>query len=173
MKQVWKPITTYALLDIFCTGMGMGVPFMNIQLGFLVGWYLGRRGLSEGELSSTLLRTLILRSILTVLLTFAMMVVIWGPWCRVLADPNYDYTHTGIPLILFGPKSSFIGWMVLMILISPFLQLLTTLSAAVVTLAGSGVYNQKERSAQDARDSGYTNHPGNPTTDSEGIGGTS
>lgn len=146
MKSIWKPFAIYTLLDIFCTGMGMGVPFMNIQLGFLVGWYLARRALSEGELSSTLLRTLLLHSLVTVLLTFAMMVVIWGPWCRVLADPNYDYTNTGIPLILFGAKSSFIGWMVLMILISPFLQLLTTLSAAMVTLA-VGVSQNPPRSA--------------------------
>ncbi len=51
MKSLLKPFVIYAVLDIFCTGMGMGVPFMNIQLGFLVGWYLARRGLSEGELS--------------------------------------------------------------------------------------------------------------------------
>ncbi len=137
MKSIWKPFAIYAFLDILCTGMGMGVPIMNIQLGFLVGWYLARRALREEDFSPSMLRTLLLRSLITVLLTFAMMAVIWGPWCKVLWDSNYDYTQTGVPLILYGAKSSFIGWLVLMVFISPFLQLLTTLSAAVVTLAVS------------------------------------
>ena len=36
----------------------------------------------------------------------------------------------GIPLILYDPRWSFIGWMVLMIIISPFLQLLTIIFAS-------------------------------------------
>jgi hypothetical protein len=137
MKQLWKPFAIYAGLDIFCTGVGMGVPILNIQLGFLVGWYLARRAVREGDVSPSMLRTLLVRSLVTVLLTFAMMAVICGPWCKVLWDPTYDYTKSGVPLILYGAKASFIGWMVLMVVISPLLQLLTTFSAAVVTLAAT------------------------------------
>ncbi|OGJ72673.1 hypothetical protein A2454_02600 [Candidatus Peribacteria bacterium RIFOXYC2_FULL_55_14] len=40
----------------------------------------------------------------------------------------------GHPFILYDPEASFIGWLVLMIILSPFLQLLTTIFAAYVTL---------------------------------------
>jgi len=39
-----------------------------------------------------------------------------------------------MPLILFDPKISFMGWIILMIFISPFLQLLMTIFASYMAL---------------------------------------
>lgn len=66
--------------------------------------------------------------------TGGLMVVIWGRCMPMLFDPSSDLANFGIPLILYGPKASFIGWLVLMMVISPFLQLLTTVFASYVTL---------------------------------------
>ena len=52
----------------------------------------------------------------------------------MLFDPRADLANFGIPLILFDPQASFIGWLVLMIAISPFLQLLATLFGSHLTL---------------------------------------
>ena len=49
-------------------------------------------------------------------------------------DSGYDFENFGVPLILYEPRASFVGWLVLMILVSPFLQLLTTVFASYVTL---------------------------------------
>ena len=63
------------------------------------------------------------------------MAVIWLPALRLLKLPEADLANFGIPLILYEPLPSFIGWMVLMVLISPFLQVLTTVFGAVLKLA--------------------------------------
>ena len=39
-------------------------------------------------------------------------------------------------MILYEPLASFIGWQVLMVLISPFLQLLTTLFGSYLAILG-------------------------------------
>jgi hypothetical protein len=62
------------------------------------------------------------------------MAVIWGMTSPMLFDPNSDFENFGHPFILYDPKLSFIGWLVLMIFISPFLQLLTTVFGAYLTL---------------------------------------
>jgi hypothetical protein len=48
----------------------------------------------------------------------------------MLFDPLTDFADFGIPMILYDPRVSFVGWLVLMIVISPFLQLLTTVFAS-------------------------------------------
>ncbi len=48
----------------------------------------------------------------------------------MLFDPSADLANFGIPLILFDPTASFVGWLALMIVISPFLQFLMTLFGA-------------------------------------------
>jgi hypothetical protein len=52
----------------------------------------------------------------------------------MLFDPGADLANFGIPLILYEPRASFIGWLVLMIVISPVLQLLTTLLGSHLAL---------------------------------------
>jgi hypothetical protein len=62
------------------------------------------------------------------------MAVIWGTGVLMFFNSSADVKDFGHPFILYDPKASFIGWLILMILISPFLQLLTTIFASFVTL---------------------------------------
>lgn len=124
----------YIFLDLICIGMGMGVPVFCILFGFPVGWYIGRLITVSGKNIARILRQLLVYTIRTSAFTFIIMAILWGRWASVLFDASTDYSTLGIPMILFEPKASFIGWLVLMIFISPFLQLLTTLFASVLTL---------------------------------------
>ncbi len=127
-------IAFYIILDTLLAGMGMGVPFFCILLGFPVGWYIAKRlRPSEMNLHDILTNTL-KYSFYTSLVTLFWMVVIWGPISTMLLDPKADIANFGIPMILYDPKISFIGWIILMVFISPFLQLLATIFASHMTL---------------------------------------
>lgn len=112
----------------------MGVPIFCIFLGFPLGWYITKRiSLSEGH--PCLLYVKIFKlSILTTAFTFSSMVVIWGVGVIMFFNSSADVKNFGHPFILYDPEASFIGWLILMILISPFLQLLTTIFASFLTL---------------------------------------
>lgn len=124
----------FAFLDLFCVGMGMGVPFFCIFLGFLIGWYIVKRLTRYNENQKDIFKKVFKYAIITSLFTFMVMAILWGPAIKLLFTPGYEFKNFGIPLILFDPKVSFIGWLVLMIVISPFLQLLTTVFSAYLTL---------------------------------------
>lgn len=129
-------LAIFIVLDTFCVGMGMGVPIFCILFGFLVGWYSIKMLTATIRSIEEILQRALLYSVITAALTFVEMVIIWVPWVKLLFDSQANFTNTGIPLILYEPKASFIGWLVLMIFISPFLQLLTTLFSAHLTLLG-------------------------------------
>jgi hypothetical protein len=133
----WKPkivLALFILLDLLCVGMGMGVPIFCILFGFVVGWYIATRvSVLDLSIKDTLQRIL-KYAIITSLFTFVVMCAMWGRMIIMLFDPSSDFQNFGIPMILYEPKSSFIGWLVLMIFISPFLQLLTTIFASYLTL---------------------------------------
>lgn len=134
----WKPgwtIAFYILLDGLATGGGMGVPFFNILYGFPVGWYLARRLGKDAEFDRRLMRQVLKWSALSSCVTVLFMLVVWAPSASMLFDPTADLANFGIPMILFEPRASFIGWLALMVLISPFLQFLMTLFGAYLTLA--------------------------------------
>ena len=114
------------LLDTLAVGVGMGVPVFCILLGFLLGGFLGWSWTRQ-ELNGRELAGKSLASLLSGVFTFILLIPIWTPLAFKLGDPAFDYAHFGIPMILYEPKASFIGWLVLMQLISPFLQGLTTL----------------------------------------------
>ena len=124
----------YLVLDTLCVGMGMGVPIFNILFGFVVGWYIVRVLAARTQRLEEILFKLLPLAAITAAYTFLVMAVLWGRWGLILFDPSTDYANLGIPLLLFDPKASFIGWQVLMILISPFLQVLSTLFGSHVTL---------------------------------------
>ncbi len=71
---------------------------------------------------------------LTSAFTFVGMALLWGPWSALLFDSTAELANLGAPLILYEPLASFIGWLVLMIVISPFLQFLMTLLGSHLTL---------------------------------------
>jgi hypothetical protein len=114
--------------------MGMGVPFFCIMFGFVVGWYITKRATMLTVSLKEVFRKVLAQALITSLFTFAVMGIIWGPTIRMLFDPAADFKNFGIPLILYDPKISFVGWLVLMIFVSPFLQLLTTIFTSYLTL---------------------------------------
>ena len=135
-------VLLYILLDTFCVGLGMGVPFFPILLGFPVGWYvttcaLSRRKTDTFDTSFSFniyLRQIFKWSLFSSGLTFLEMLIIWLPSARMLFDHSADFANFGHPFILYDPKASFIAWLALMIFISPFLQLLTTIFSSFITL---------------------------------------
>ena len=124
----------YLAVDVLCVAMGMGVPIFCIALGFPVGWYIAARAVRSTSNLGTVLKRTVVQATLTSAVTFAMMALIWGNAARWLGDPAADFANFGIPMILYDPKISFVGWLILMIFISPFLQLLTTLFSSHLTL---------------------------------------
>jgi len=59
----------------------------------------------------------------------------------------FDAVQFGIPMILYEPKVSFIGWLALMIVISPVLQWLMMLAGAqlgLITNYELGITNEKK-----------------------------
>jgi hypothetical protein len=133
----FKPLGAFLIfvaLDIFCMGIGMGVPFFNIMFGFFVGWYLINWISTDTKDMKDILKRMLIYSCITAGVTFLGMLLIWG-WCvKMLYGPEADIANFGIPQILFEPRMSLIGWLLLMIVISPFLQLLTTVFAGHLTL---------------------------------------
>ena len=129
------PIIAFILLDLLAVGVGMGVPFFPILLGFVIGWFAPSVLAGAAVDLRHLLRMCLRTASLTSAFTFLLMLLIWSPISRMLFDPTADIANFGIPMILYEPRASFIGWIVLMIFISPFLQVLTTGIASSVRLA--------------------------------------
>jgi prolipoprotein diacylglyceryltransferase len=115
-------------------GAGMGVPIFCILLGFPLGWYIARRTFAATKDSHATHYIILKLSLWASAFTFLLMIVIWGRTIPMLFDPRSDFQNFGHPFILYDPKTSFIGWLVLMIFISPILQLLTTIFTAFITL---------------------------------------
>lgn len=124
----------FVVLDLLCVGIGMGVPFFCILFGFVVGWYITKRATMLTVSLKEVFRKVLAQALITSLFTLVVMGIIWGPTIRMFFDPAADFKNFGIPLILYDPEISFVGWLVLMIFISPFLQLLTTIFTSYLTL---------------------------------------
>ena len=117
----------FVIVDLVCVGLGMGVPIFCILFGFFVGWYIAKRAtIATANVEDVLWRVLV-QAVVTSAFTFAVMSAIWGRTIVMLFNPSADFQNFGHPFILYDPRISFIGWLVLMIFISPFLQLLTTI----------------------------------------------
>jgi hypothetical protein len=137
LKPVWA-LLLYLFVDVFCVGAGMGVPFFCILLGFPAGWVIARRVSDGTRPAREVLRHVLRWAALTSGVTLLGMLPIWGPQVTMLFDPRTDFARLGVPLILYEPMASFIGWLILMIFISPFLQFLMTLFGAQVGLLVHG-----------------------------------
>jgi len=134
-RQHLFPIIGFCFLDLVAIGAGMGVPIFAILLGFVVGWFLPQIIVSaESDLVQVLKRCL-MASLLTSCLTAVVMMIIWIPTTKMLLDSSADFVNFGIPMILYDPRASFIGWILLMVVVSPFLQVLSTAFASAVRLA--------------------------------------
>jgi hypothetical protein len=133
LLRIGWALAVYAFVDIVCTGMGMGVPIFCIFLGLPVRWYVARRITASPLSTRETLRRMLLGAGLTSAFTVVLMALVWASSLAMLFDPTADLANYGIPLILYEPLPSFIGWLVLMILISPVLQFLLTLFGALLT----------------------------------------
>jgi len=134
VRRGWGLIV-FVLLDVICVGLGMGVPLLCIGLGFLVGWRVARKLDVAGLAAPQMLRRLLLAGAVTSAFTLVVMLVIWGPCVLMLREPDSALANFGMPMLLFEPRPSFIAWLALMVVISPFLQFLMTLLGSCVTLA--------------------------------------
>ena len=129
-----KAIILFIVIDVFCMGVGMGVPIFNIAFGFVVGWFLVK-WISAGPAGSTdILERLLIYSGASAGITFLGMLLLWGWWATSVYEAQAEFARTGIPMILFEPRASFVAWLVLMIVVSPVLQLLTTTFAGLLGL---------------------------------------
>ncbi len=133
LKPGWA-LAVFCFLDLICVGMGMGVPIFCILFGLPVGWYIAVRITLRRFDTRSMLSDMLLGAVLTSAITFVGMALLWGPWSAMLFDPTADLEKLGAPLILYEPVASFVGWLVLMIVISPVLQLLTTLLGSHLTM---------------------------------------
>jgi hypothetical protein len=133
--KIKNAIILYLLIDIICAGMGMGVPIFCILLGFPVGWYITKRVAQITiEPPRLFYRRILKSSLWTTIFTFLLMLLIWGRIVFMFFDPQADFQNFGHPFILYDPKISLVAWLMLMVFISPFLQLLTTIFASFITL---------------------------------------
>ena len=125
---------TFILLEIILTGFGMGVPILNILFGFYIGFYITRKLISKHLRTKKLMERILTISILTSLFTFLLMLIIWGPQTHLLFEEKTQFENFGHPFILYDPKISFVGWLILMIFISPFLQLLSSIFSSFLAI---------------------------------------
>ncbi|MGD1995991.1 MAG: hypothetical protein PVH62_04380 [Anaerolineae bacterium] len=134
LKPKWA-LLVFIFLDTILVGMGMGVPILCILFGFFVGWYIVKIT-ATAEICEAMGKILCYAAV-TSGFTLVVMAVIWGRCIPMLSDSSADLANFGMPMILYEPRASFIGWLVLMIAISPFLQLLATIFGSYLTLLHS------------------------------------
>ncbi len=124
-------IIVFLFLEILSIAMGMGVPIFTILLGFLLGLFIPRILRTPSELSTQNLSLILKAALIPSAVTLVIMAFIWLPTLTWLFDSTRDLANFGIPMILYSPRASFIGWIILMVLISPFLQFLMTLFGSI------------------------------------------
>ena len=133
----WLLIVISVLILIILSGIGMGVPILNILFGFVIGWYCTRRAQTLYQDHKKIFSKIFIYSLFCAGITFIIMLTIWGSTIPMLFGPTADLANFGHPMILFEPRASFIGWLVLMIIISPILQLMASIFSAFITLMRS------------------------------------
>ena len=135
--RYWILIIFSVIIFVILSGIGMGVPIMNILFGFLVGWYSTRRVQILYNEQKKRFSKIFIYSLFCAGITLIIMLAIWGTTIPMLFDPTADLANFGHPMILFDPRASLIGWLILMIIISPILQLMTSIFSAFITLMKS------------------------------------
>ena len=134
IMRYWILLIIYAVICTILAGIGMGVPILNILSGFLIGWFAVLRAERlYNDLGQRMSRVLLYCSLCAVI-TLGVMLAIWAQTIPMVFAPLAELEDFGHPMILFEPRLSFIGWLVLMIIISPFLQLLTSVFSAFLAM---------------------------------------
>ncbi len=131
-----RPVTAivlYVILDTLCVAAGRGVPVLCILFGFVMGWYLAIRLVPDPTRLNDGLPRILGWAALSALVTFLEMVVIWGPAAARLFGRRFTFAHLGHPFLPYRPRASLVSWILLMVLVSPVLQLLATVFAGDLT----------------------------------------
>jgi len=128
-------LIAYVLLDGLMVAAGMGVPAFCILAGFGVGWFGARRAEFFLREVGAAMRRVVRYALVTSGVTLGLMSAVWWPFIPPLFDPVIDCGSMGVPLILYDPRLSLIGWLVGMLIITPLLQFLVTLAGAYLTFA--------------------------------------
>lgn len=147
-RPLWRvnlPYIVIGLLDVFTIGLGMGVPVLAIAYGAGVGWWIVRRGpavLPEASpvpagpsIPRSALRVLLAQAAALAVVSLMVLLMVWAPSIPLALDPQLDAAATHIPLIFYTPRASMIGWLVLMLFISPLAQFAATVTGGVLALA--------------------------------------
>ena len=140
-------IIIYILIDLICVGAGMGVPIFCILLGFPLGWYITKRVTASTEQLYQKCHKIFKFSIFASIFTFVVMLIVWLSAILINIESSSDIQNFGHPYILYDPKASFIGWLILMVIISPFLQLLTTVFGAFLALMRPKIEEQSDKNS--------------------------
>ena len=140
-------IIIYILLDLLSITMGMGVPFFTILLGFPIGFLIPTIIADYPKLTPAFLRSILRISLIASMISFLLLAAIWLPSLSWMFDPSRDLADYGMPMILYAPLASFIGWIVLMVVISPFLQFLMALFGSITRLVISRDPRKSNRSS--------------------------
>ena len=132
--RLWILLIIYIAICIILAGIGMGVPILNILSGFFIGWFsVLRVEKLYGDMRQKMSLIMIYNTVCAAI-TMGVMLAIWARTIPMVFAPLAELENFGHPMILFDPRLSFIGWLILMIIISPFLQLLTSVFSAFLAL---------------------------------------
>ena len=126
-------LIAYVVMDGLLVAMGMGVPIFCILFGFPVGWFTAMRARVHRADQRAAMKLNLRYAAITAGVTFVLMAVLWGRTLPAFLNPYIDRGAMGVPLILYEPRASYIGWLVLMIVVSPVLQFLATLFGSYLT----------------------------------------
>jgi hypothetical protein len=135
MRPHWA-LLLFILMDVILIGMGMAVPFFCILMGIPLGWFLVLYVTAREKGIRDVMWRVLIYAATAAAITMVGMLILWLPLSKLLFDPGNDLATSGVPLILYKPRASLIGWLGLMIVVSPVLQLLTTLFGAYLSLLG-------------------------------------
>lgn len=141
-KPFWRThLTTIVvgLLDVFLIGLGMGVPVLAILFGLGVGWWFVGRPPAAPAIEDDPVR-IRARGLLTAAGALAaaslvVLLVVWGSSIGLAFDPDVEAAEWGIPLILYTSQASKIGWLLLMVVVSPALQFMAVVTGGVLRLS--------------------------------------
>lgn len=151
LRRVGLFLAMVLTVNLVLVGVGMGVPIFNIAFGFVVGFMVVRKvAAAEGSRDDAARIAWLIGLVLSAS-TLLIMAAIWLPQAVVLLRPHADLTKLGIPQILYSPRASLIGWLALMVAISPFLQLMAVgFSVFVAQVLGT----RKDRGASEVSEAG-------------------
>jgi hypothetical protein len=133
LRSEWA-LVVYVAADVICVMLGMGVPIFCILLGVPVGWYVAERGIERGVPEGRVRTSAVRSGVATAAVTLFIMVLVWGRSVALFFAPGVDLAGVSIPPILYDVRASFVGWMALVIVVAPAVQVAMTLFGAHLTL---------------------------------------